>query len=186
MSTSDLGRWGAVAAIGGGALSIIFAFLGEHWAHVVVDAARYALLVVGIVGAYLYLRQSRRFGRSGVIGFYMCAFVFALIAVLDIGIIANEGLEELYLALGPVRGIVLPLGLLLFAPAVLRAGRLPRAGAWLLIAAAVTSVLSIFAMILSGGTVGAWVFMVPTVLFGLGWVWLGYGLYVESGVASEQ
>jgi hypothetical protein len=98
----------------------------------------------------------------------------------------NEGIEEIYLALGPVRGLLLPLGLLLFGAAVLRAGRLPRGGAWLLIAAALTSVLSIFAMILSGGTLGPWVFIVPTVLFGLGWAWLGYGLYLESGVASEQ
>lgn len=186
MSASDLGRWGALAAMVGGALSVLFVFLGDHWAHVMVDAARYVLLVVGIAGLYLYLRQSPGFGRLGAVGFYVCIFVFALIAVLDLGIIVNEGIEEIYLALGPVRGLLLPLGLLLFGAAVLRAGRLPRGGAWLLIAAALTSVLSIFAMILSGGTLGGWVFIVPTVLFGLGWAWLGYGLYLESGVASEQ
>lgn len=62
MSASDLGQWGALAAIVGGALSVLFAFLGDHWAHVVVDAARYVLLVVGITGLYLYLRQSPGFG----------------------------------------------------------------------------------------------------------------------------
>jgi hypothetical protein len=30
------------------------------------------------------------------------------------------------------------------------------------------------------------VFIVPTVLFGLGWVWLGYGLWSESGATAEQ
>jgi len=186
MSASDLGRWGALAAIVGGALSVLFAFLGDHWAHVVVDAARHVLLVVGITGLYFHLRQSPGFGRLGAVGFYVCILVFALIALLDLGILVNEGMEEIYLALGPVRGLLLPLGLLLFGAAVLRAERLPLGGAWMLIAAALTSVLSIFGMIFSGGTLGPWVFIVPTVLFGLGWAWLGYGLYLESSVSSQQ
>ena len=187
MSASNLIRWGALAAMLGGALSILFAFLGENnWAHVPVDAARYALLVVGIVGLYLYLRQSTGFGRLGAVGFYVCLFVFALVALLDLGIIVNEGVEQTYIALGPVRGPLLLLGLVLFGAAVLRAGRLPRVGAWLLIAAALTNVLGILAMIISGGTLGGWVFLVPTVLFGLGWAWLGYGLWSESVAATEQ
>jgi hypothetical protein len=76
--------------------------------------------------------------------------------------------------------------LLLFGAAVLRAGRLPRGGAWLLIAAALTNVLGILAMIITGGTLGAWVFVVPTVLFGLGWAWLGYGLWSESRATTEE
>ena len=74
----------------GGALSILFAFVGEEsWAHVPVDAARYAVLVVGIVGIYLHLRGSRGFGWLGAVGFYVCLFMFALVAVLDLGIIVN-------------------------------------------------------------------------------------------------
>jgi len=173
-------RWGGVAVLGG-VLSIMLAFVREEsWAHVPLDAARYALLVVGIVGIYLYLRPSEGFGKLGTVGFYICVFVFALIAILDLGIIVNEGVEQTYIALGPVRGPLLLLGLLLFGAAVLRAGRLPRAGAWLLIAAALTNVLAILAMIVSGGTLGAWVFIVATVLFGLGWGWLGYGLWSEE------
>jgi hypothetical protein len=57
--------------------------------------------------------------------------VFALVALLDLGIIVNEEVEPTYIALGPVRGPLL-LGLLLFGAAVVRAGRLPRSGAWLL------------------------------------------------------
>jgi hypothetical protein len=187
VSSSNLIRWGALAAMLGGTLSILFAFLGENnWAHVPVDAARYALLVVGIAGLYLYLRQSRGFGRLGAVGFYVCIFVFALVAILDLGIIVNEGVEQTYIALGPVRGPLLLLGLLLFGAAVLRAGRLPRGGAWLLIAAALTNVLGILAMIISGGTLGAWVFIIPTVLFGLGWAWLGYGLWSESSATAEE
>ncbi len=150
------------------------------------DAARYAVLVVGIVGIYLYLRRSEHFGLLGTVGFYVCILVFALVAILDLGIIVNEGVEQTYIALGPVRGPLLLLGLLLFGVAILRAGRLPRGGAWLLIAAALTNVLGILAMIISGGTLGAWVFIVPTVLFGLGWSWLGYGLWSEGEASVEQ
>ncbi len=122
----------------------------------------------------------------GAVGFYVCLFVFALVAMLDLGIIVNEGVEQTYIALGPVRGPLLLVGLLLFGAAVLPAGGSPRAGAWLLIAAALTNVLAIFAMIVSGGTLGGWLFIVPTVLFGLGWAWLGYGLLSEGVASTEQ
>jgi hypothetical protein len=187
MSSTGLIRWSGPAAVVGGLLSILFAFVGEDsWAHVPLDAARYAFLVVGIVGIYLYLRRSEGFGMLGTVGFYICVFVFALIAILDLGIIVNEGVEQTYIALGPVRGPLLLLGLLLFGAAVLRAGRLPRGGAWLLIAAALTNVVAILALIISGGTLGAWVFIVPTVVFGVGWAWLGYGLWSEEGASAEQ
>jgi hypothetical protein len=187
MSSSDLSRWSGPAAVLGGILSILFAFVGEDsWAHVPLDAARYAFLVGGIVGIYLHLRRSERFGLLGTVGFYACVFVFALVSILDLGIILNEGVEQTYIALGPVRGPMLLLGLLLFGVAILRAGRLPRGGAWLLISAALTNVVGILAMIVSGGTLGAWVFIVPTVLFGLGWGWLGYGLWSEDVASSTE
>ena len=98
----------------------------------------------------------------------------------------NEGVEQTYIALGPVRGPLLLLGLLLFGAAVVRAGRLPGGGAWLLIAAALANVLVILAMIVSGGTLGGGLFIVPTVLFGLGWAWLGYSLLYEGVASTEQ
>jgi hypothetical protein len=187
MSSSGLIRWGGPAAVLGGVFSILFAFVGEdNWAHVPLDAASHAFLVVGIVGIYLYLRRSERFGLLGTVGFYVCLFVFALIAILDLGIIVNEGVEQTYIALGPVRGPLLLVGMLLFSAAELRTERLPHGGAWLLLASALTNGLGILAMIISGGTLGAWVFIVTTVLFGLGWVWLGYGLWSESGATTEQ
>ena len=95
MSSAGLVRWGAFAAMVGVALSVLFAFVGESsWAHVPVDAARYAFLVVGVVGLYLHPRQSRGFGRLGAVGFYVCLFVFALVAILDLGIVVNEGVEQ--------------------------------------------------------------------------------------------
>ncbi len=187
MSSAGFVRWGAIAAIVGGALSVLFPFVGERsWAHVPVDAARYAFLVVGVVGLYLHLRRSSGFGRLGAVGFYVCLFVFALVAILDLGIIVNEGVEQMYIALGPVRGPLLMVGLVLFGVATLREGSLPRGGAWFLVAAALTNVLGVLAMIISGGALGGWVFILPTVLFGIGWAWLGYGLWYEGRVSAEQ
>ena len=187
MASTATSRYGGLAAMLGGLLSILFAFAGEeHPAHVPLDAARYAFLVVGIVGVHLYLRQSDRYGRLGQIGFFICAFIFALIAILDIGILLNEGVVQWYLAVGPVRGPMLILGLLLFGAATLRTARLPRRGAWLLIAAAGTTILGILAMIISGGTLGGWIFSLSTVLFGLGWLWLGYGLWSADSVSVAR
>ena len=98
----------------------------------------------------------------------------------------NEEVEQTYSALGPVHGPLLTLGMLLFSAAELQAERLPHGGAWLLIASALTNVLGKLAMIISGGTLGAWVFIVVTVLFGLGWAWLGYGLWSESSATAEE
>src|SRR5918995_6886111 len=135
-------RWSGLAAVLGGLLSILFAFVGEDsWAHVPLDAARYAFLAVGIVGIYLYLRPSERFGLLGTVGFYTCVFIFALVAISDLSILVNEGVEQTHIPLGPAREtLLLLLGLLLFGAALVRAGRLPRAGACLLIAAAVVGI----------------------------------------------
>jgi hypothetical protein len=60
-------RWSAVATMTGGALSVLFAFVGEESrAHVPVDAARYASLVVGIAGLHFHLRGSSGYGRLGL------------------------------------------------------------------------------------------------------------------------
>jgi hypothetical protein len=122
----------------------------------------------------------------GAVGFYVCLFVFALVAILDLGIVVNEGVEQTYIALGPVRGPLLLVGLPLFGAAVLRAGRLPRGGAWPLIAAALANVLVILAMIIYAGALGGWLFIVATVLSGLGWAWLGYSLLYEGVASTEQ
>ena len=184
--SSDLIRYSGLAAMLGGVLSILFAFVGEeNPTHVPLDAARYVLLVVGLIGLHMYLRQSDRYGRLGQVGFFICIFVFALIAILDIGLLINEGVEQWYIALGPVRGPLLIIGLLLFGAATLRTGRLSRGGAWLLITAAITTILGIIVMIVSGGT-WAWVWVVPTVLFGLGWLWLGYEIWSAGHISLAR
>ncbi len=188
MLSSDLIRWGALAAALGGALSILFVFVGENSGlHVPLDTARHALLVGGIAAIYLYVRQSSgRFGAMGTVGFYLCSVVFAAVTILDIGILVSGAVEQWYILIGPGRALFLIVGLVLFGAAILRARVLPSGGAWLLIAAALANVVGILIIIVSGGRVGAWIFIVPTILFGLGWVWLGYGLWSERDASTDQ
>ncbi len=188
MSDSNLIQWGALAAVLGGALSILFAFVGENSAlHVPLDTVRHALLVGGIAAIYLYVRRSAgRFGAMGTVGFYLCSVVFAAVTILDIGIMLSGAVEQWYILIGPGRALFLILGLVLFGAAILRARVLPSGGAWLLIAAALANVVVILIIIVSGGRVGAWVFLVPTILFGLGWMWLGYSLWSEREAPTDQ
>lgn len=186
MSSSSLIRWAGPAAVLGGVLSILYSLLGEnHWSHVPLDAARHAFLLVGIIGLYLYLRRAERFGWLGTIGFYLCSVVFAAVTIFDIGIMVSGAVEQWYILVGPARALLLILGLTLFGAAILRARVLPRGGAWLLIAAALANLVGILIMIISGGTAGAWIFIVATVLFAFGWVWLGYGLWSSRGKPSR-
>ena len=187
MSSAGLVRWGAFAAMVGVALSVLFAFVGESsWAHVPVDAARYAFLVVGVVGLYLHPRQSRGFGRLGAVGFYVCLFVFALVAILDLGIVVNEGVEQNVHSPRPGAGSSATGG-----PTALRCRRTACRKV-----AARRSVAShrrragqrachprygIYA-----GALGGWLFIVATVLSGLGWAWLGYSLLYEGVASTEQ
>jgi hypothetical protein len=178
---------GGVAAMLGGALSVLYSFVGEtHWSHVPLDAARHIFLAAGVTGLYFYLRCSDRFGWLGTVGFCLCLAAFVLVAALDFGILMNEGVERLYISLGPVRALLLIAGSLLFGMAALRSAALPRGGAMLLVVAALSSPVAILVVAVSGGRFTAWIFTVPTILFGLAWLALGYALWTRRDAAAGQ
>lgn len=133
-----------------------------------------ALLAVGVIGLYLYLRQSGRFGKLGAVGFYICAIVFAVEAMVGLAIIATELSGTFTPALDIIHPMVLlvMLGSILFGIAAFRAGSLPRGGALMLVVVPVLMIASLFAL---GGP--QWAFTGGMALFGLGWAWLGYGLW---------
>lgn len=136
-----------------------------------------ALLAVGIIGLYLYLRQSGRFGKLGAVGFYICAIIFAVEAVGGLAIIATELTGTFTPALDIIHPMVLlvMLGSILFGIAAFRAGSLPRGGALMLVVVPVLLIASLFAL---GGP--DWAFIGGMALFGLGWTWLGYGLWSQQ------
>ncbi len=195
MVASSLIWWGGPAAILGGVLSFlvgvlsILGVLGNSYNSVMqapLSAANYTLGIVGIMGIYLYLRRSGRFGLSGTVGFYMCVWALLVLTILSLGDLLNVWGARWYEALGLLWSPWVNLGLVLFGVAILRAGRLSRGGAWLLIAFSITEVGAIVAMAISGYTLGGWVWNVPSVVFGLGFVWLGYGLWSESGASAGR
>ena len=186
MAASSLIRWGGPAAILGSVLVAIGDFLPtHHWMYSPLWAAGSAFMVVAITGVYLYLRRSGRIGLSGTVGFYMSIFAFVVIAITSLGVLLNLWGARWFETLGAVVLLIF-LGTVMFGVAILRSGRLPRGGAWLIIAFVVAKVGVIVAMAVSGYTLPDLLWSLPLILFGLGWVWLGYGLWSESRASTGQ
>lgn len=173
------------AALLAGLTWIVYAvgtnFIGEsHAAYHVLNAPPNALLAVSTAGLYLYLRRSGRFGKLGSVAFYVCLFVFALEAVGGLAIIVSETMfggafVEVLDVVHPFV-LLLLLGSVLFGVAILRAGVLPRGGAVTIVAIPLVSVGVLFS-----GLETDWLFSTLMALLGLGWAWLGYGLYARRG-----
>lgn len=186
METSSLVRWGGAAALFGGLLLVVYAVgtamipesVGESAGHAlyhVFNAPPNALLAVGIVGLYVYLRRGGRFGILGKVGFWMCAVVFTLTAIGGVGIIVSEtmfgGAGLAFLDIIHPMVLLLMLGAILFGIGALRAGSLPMGGAIIVLAAPVALLATFFS-----GVEAEWAFSAGMVMFGLRWAWLGYGL----------
>ena len=184
IGVSSLVRWGGPAAVLGGVLVMIGSFFSA-WLGQTLYGVGFALLFVGITGVYLHLRRSRRIGPSGKVGFYTGVFAFVVTSVSNLGALLNAWVER-WLDTLAAANVLIVLGMVLFGVAILRSGRLPRGGAWLLIAFAPAEVGVIVAMAVSDYTLGDWVWSVPAILFGVGWVWLGYGLWTESGAPAGR
>lgn len=189
--SSNLIRWGGPAALLGGLLFVVYAVgfslvaaynpaLEEssagHAIYHMFNAPPNALMFIGIIGLYLYLCRSDRFGIVGKIGFYICAVVFAVEAIGGLAIIASEtmlgGAGVAVLDAVHPMVLLLMLGSILFGIGVLRSGAMARGGALMLV---VVPVLMIASLFLLGGP--QWAFIGGMALFGLGWAWLGYDLW---------
>ena len=192
MSTSNLVRWGAIAAIlggagyvvGGGILSLpVFSGGNASWyqqnplwylAEFVIKVA----LLVGLVGLFLYLRRSPRFGWLGTVGFSLLVVVTAYEVILALmALTSASAAQSVDGSIGPLKELGKVLSILLFGIAILRAGTLPRAGAGLMILAVVVAVVSIGSIIGGLEAFSDWSFPVAGVLLGLGYALLGYGLW---------
>jgi hypothetical protein len=188
MSSSDLIRWGAVGALLAGiawlALGLIpLVILGQVALYFggVATAEDYLLeilfsiatlgMLAGIVG--LHAREAPNYGRLGTAGFF-AAFVgvFFLLASTVATILAGREVLDWLFILGFVGSIV---GFVLLGGATLRARVLPR---WygILLSVAVFGIPVYFALGNYGGAI----------LYGLVWLGLGYGLWVERGTSAEQ
>ena len=171
MASSDLIRWGGLAAMLAGVafiLDILFVFTMPEadWTNAVYIVAA-LLVVVGLLG--LHALQKDNYGRIGRGGFWT-VIVASLAQVLGL-IVFLLGSEALIWLVFPVGFVAVPVGLILYGVATLQARALPRwCGLGLIIVPPITVVLGDY-----GG-----------ILFGLLWLALGYVLWSWRGTAPEQ
>lgn len=175
MLSSNLIRWGAIATMLSGALSI---FMAVSTNYNLVELARWALLGVGVVGLYLYLRRSSRFGWLGAVGCYTLIVGCVLNTIAYLGFVPSEGVVSYVAYVGDPLGLV---GSVLFGVGILRAGSLPRAGAWLIIVSIPILVIAIATTVIGDAHWTDWFFVMGEGGFGSGCIVLGYGLWSHRG-----
>jgi hypothetical protein len=189
MASSNLIRWGALAAVLAGALFIVEAvavpFIGDsHWGFHALDAPPHALLAVGLVGLYLWQTRQGRIGWLGTVGFILVVTACVVIALGGLAIVFVDGVLRAPVgvldSIHPIE-LLLIIGAVLFSMATMRADLLPRGGALLIIVGALG-----FFGIAFAGVAPEWLISVAVVILGAGWAWLGYALWLESGESAQQ
>jgi hypothetical protein len=170
------------------------AILESHAFIHMLDAPMYALLAVGVLG--LYLRQIDRFGWLGKTGFYLTFGGFTLATLGGLGIIVvglsvgeMATLGVLDAVAHPLSTLIYVVGSVLFGIATFRGGILPHWGALLLVIGAPLWFVGpafFFGALIDGSE--DWLLavpaMVPAVLFGGGWAWLGYDLWAKRDLPA--
>ena len=189
MPTSNLIRWGGLAAVLAGVLFIVEAvavpFIGDsHWGFHALDFPAHAFLAVGLVGLYLWQRGQERFGWLGTVGFILIVIPSVVIALGGLAIVFVDGVLKAPVgvldAIHPL-ALLLIIGSVLFGMATMRVNVLPSQGALLIIIGA----LGFFGIAFAG--VGPeWLISVAVAILGAGWAWLGYALWSESGESTQQ
>lgn len=174
MSSSELIRWGALAAMLAGAVWIAYALFGLAGANQEVSGpldvfiiVAWLLQVVGLVG--FHTLQKENYGRIGRAGFYTFivgapAQSLGLLLVLAGSLTLGEILVN-------VGGFGILVGLVLYGAATLQARILPR---WCGIALIVSLPLTILLQNYGG------------IVFGAVWLALGYVLWSIRAQAAEQ
>jgi hypothetical protein len=181
MSSSELIRWGGLAAIGGGVLFIVYSLLeaatgrGDQAGPLdLLAIVAYALLVVGLVG--FHALQQRSYGRIGRAGLYTTIAAFVLWEILLLAGLLGGGAGLVWLV--PIGVLGTLVGEVLYGAATLQARVLPRWCGILFILLMPVTILASY--LLWDAT--------PVLWTGLVWLALGYGLWVHrrSGAAARQ
>ena len=171
MATSDLIRWGGLAAMVGGAAwaldsLLVLAVPEAGWTNVVFVVA-VLLVLVGLLG--LHALQGDAYGRVGRGGLWTVV-VASLAQVLGL-VVFLAGSEALLWLVFPIGTLAVLVGFVLYGAATLQARVLPRwCGVGLIVAPALTVVLGDY-----GG-----------ILFGLFWLALGYMLWSRTETPARQ
>jgi hypothetical protein len=182
MMSSDIIRWGGIAAIIGGVLWVVWSNLfrvsfyagnGPFSEGLLLLAA--LLTLAGLVG--LHALQGANYGRIGRAGFYTAAVGLLAQALAALGLlIGSEALEvSLQWLVAPVGSLTVLVGLVLYGAATLQARVLARwCGVGLIVVPPIAFYMN--SRVLYGSLA----------LFGVLWVTLGYELSSPRGTPTEQ
>jgi hypothetical protein len=196
MSSSNLARWGGLAAIAGGMLLVLWSFLSIplfgptgvlgslYRLYIALWSLSWLLLLGGLVG--LHARQANAYGWPGAAGFTVASLGGLIVAVLSL-VYAEWSMPGPYSwGDGSGRGIAIliwEIGLLILGIATLRAKALPLPWRALPLAIFLVFPLSIAATppMLAAGLESEFFYSgIPRALTGVGWVLLGYALWSET------
>jgi hypothetical protein len=182
MSSSDLIRWGGLAAMVGGLASLLNVLLGflvpeasTSVVHLLADSFAVVpvlLILVGMVG--FHTLQKANYGGMGRGAFY--TVVIGLLAQV-LGTISHllSGSEALEWLVFPVGIVLMIVGLMLYGAATLQAKVLPR---WCGLGFVVVPPLVLVLEVIWEGY--------GEVVFGLLWLAVGYALWSRRGTAEGQ
>jgi hypothetical protein len=197
MSSSSLTRWGGLAAVAGGVLLVIWAFLlipmfgptgvlgSLYRLYIALWSLSWLLLVGGLLG--LHARQANAYGRLGATGFAIASLGGLVVAVLSFVYLRRPMPGPYSWGDGSGFGVAIlvwEVGLLLLGIATLRARTLPLP--WRALPLAIFSVFPLSVMLtplmLGAGLESEFFYSgVPRALTGIGWVLLGYALLSGIG-----
>ena len=182
MTSSDIIRWGGIAAMLGGVRWVVWSLLfrvsfeaagGPFSDGLLLLAA--LLTLAGLVG--LHALQGGDYGRIGLAGFYTAAVgLLAQALAALVLLMGSEALESFALWLvAPVGSLTVLVGLVLYGAATLQARVLaPWCGLGLIVVPPIAFYMN------------SKVFYGSLALFGVLWVALGYVLWSRRGTPTEQ
>jgi hypothetical protein len=192
--SSNLIRWGGLAAMVAGPLLIMAVFLSElvHDQFFYLIGLVMLLLLVALPA--LHTRQAGRSRRLGLVGFVLAMIGAAILTVLFAVVGVAEGLfgfdpdEADFLFLILVVGFFgFLIGIVLFGIDTARAGVLPRwSGALVALGLPLALVLDIITgAFFDGEEATPWGIYIGFPIFAIGLIWLGYALWLGRS-AEEQ
>jgi len=180
LTSSNLIRWGALAAILAGGTFTVETSIGlfnpvevrDHTTSAgFLSEALLAVALLFVMGGLvgLHARQAGNYGRLGKAGF-LVAFIGLALVLPQLTFVLLTGNEPPEWLLTP-GALAILIGVVLFGAATLRARVLPRWGG--------LALMVFFPVVFLGGYVGAF-------LVGLIWLALGYALWSSSDVSGRQ
>ena len=181
MTSSNIIRWGGIAAMLGGVFWVVWSLLGrvsfEAAGSPFADGLLLLAALLTLAGlAGLHTLQGSNYGRIGRAGFYTTAvglLVQALAALFLMGTNAWE--VTLQWLVAPVGSLIVLVGLVLYGAATLQARVLAR---WCGVGLIVVPPLAFYK--------NSRIFYGSLALFGVLWVALGYVLWSRSSTPTEQ